>query len=106
MFKFMLIAIVIAVAAVALTSKKSDKQVMAEAAMQIRKSCQVKGASTNAISANQLQAFCQCSGDKMVAALGIDGVRRLKSADAPSTSDHDKMKAIGPACMAEVVSRQ
>jgi hypothetical protein len=100
-----LVACALAAGLAGCSSKPSDKEVLADARQQIYKSCMAKGASSKAIPGEKLEAFCGCSADRSITALGIEGVRRLRTASAPSAADNEKMKSIGPACLEQVGGR-
>jgi len=93
--------LLVAVALGGCSSKKSDQAILADAKDQILKGCLAKGKATNALPADRLDAFCRCSAGKTVDALGIEGVKRLSKAAAPSAADQEKMKGIPLACLKE-----
>ncbi len=100
MFKYILVAIALFVAVTALTSKKSDKQIIVENRQQLYQSCTAKGATSNVLS-SALNAFCNCTADKTVAAFGIEGMNRLKSGKGVSAADIEKAKELGITCAQE-----
>jgi len=97
-----LVACALTTALAGCSSKPSDKEILADARQQIYKSCMAKAVSSKAIPGPKFEAFCGCSADRSITALGIEGVRRLRTASAPSAADNEKMKSIGPACLESI----
>jgi hypothetical protein len=100
MLKYILIVIALSVAVMALTSKRSNKQISAENRQQLQQSCVAKGSSSNVLS-SALDNFCSCTADKTVAAFGVEGVSRLKSGKGLTAADMDRAKELAIACAQE-----
>ncbi len=105
MTRYAIIALLLLAAVIAAISWKSDEELLGQSRQQIRSSCLARAGTSATVQQAQLAAFCDCSADKVVAALGVQGVRQLQWSTTPLEADHERMKAIGPACLAETAKR-
>jgi hypothetical protein len=81
---------------------KSDAVVIAEGKRVIKGSCIRQGTGSKLIPGDKLDAFCECSAQRVVTDLGAEGLRAVAS-NEQATVDPAKLKAASTTCYKQIV---
>jgi hypothetical protein len=87
-------------AAVALTGcRKSDAELVTEAKAKIVEGCKGSASALPDVAADKIDAFCTCSAENVVTALGPDGVRALDDRGELSATEEQMTQQAAMACL-------
>lgn len=82
---------------------KSDADVLADAKAQILNECKATASELPNAATMDIGKYCECSGDKVVELLGVEGVRELERVTTPTADHQAKMAEAAASCFSTLL---